>query len=214
MVVPFVGAANQEDRLDVATQTAATALTGSASVGNDPAVTEATTSATTTLPDIPIRDASTIPAAPTVVPPTSVSIPRLGVQARVRPTGVQADSQMALPDNPGVLGWYRFGAAPGDKRGSAVVAAHVDASGYGVGPLAAMTRAEPGMIVDVRMRDGDRLRYRTTSVEQIGKQSLQADELFRPGGRHVLRIVTCGGAYLPDLGAYEDNIVVTAVLVQ
>ena len=58
-------------------------------------------------------------------PPTRVRVPALGLDAVVRPVGVDGGRQMRLPDDPRVLGWYRFGPGPGD-RGSVVLAGHVD----------------------------------------------------------------------------------------
>jgi hypothetical protein len=58
---------------------------------------------------------------------------------------------------------------------------------------------------------GVELRYRITAIEQLSKHELPLDALFARDGEHVLRLVTCGGDWDPIAGAYEDNIVVTAV---
>ena len=160
--------------------------------------------------DVPIIDATEIVIEEPPAAPQSLRIPGVGVQMTVAATGVQADGQMELPDDPNVIGWYKFGASPGDKRGSAVLGGHVDSIEQGVGPLARLASAEVGERVVVLDAAGKPVRYEITSVQRITKAALPVDVLFRPEGPHQLAVVTCGGRYLPDTGGYEDNIVVLA----
>ena len=52
--------------------------------------------------------------------------------------------------------------------------------------------------------------FEVRSVRVIGKRALPLNEIFDRDGPPRLRIVSCGGAYLPAQGGYQDNIVVTA----
>lgn len=88
---------------------------------------------------------------------------------------------MRLPDDPRVLGWYRFGPAP-----------------------------RTGDVVEVGLGPGRRSSYRVDSVERFDRQALPA-AVFARTGPERLRIVTCTGPYLPDQGGYQQNLVVTAV---
>lgn len=157
-----------------------------------------------------VRDAS--PQAPTAVDaPTAVRVPSVGLELGVVPVGVREDGQMDVPDLVSELGWYRFGPAPGAATGSAVLAAHVD-SDIGAAPMASVLRASEGDPIEIATAAGAMLDYRITSIEQISKDELRLDALFARDGEHVVRLVTCGGEWDPAAGAYEDNIVVTAVL--
>lgn len=159
--------------------------------------------------DVGHRDSSPS-AAPTVDAPVDVRVPSVGLALGVVPVGVRADGQMDVPDLVTQLGWYRYGPAPGAATGSAVLAAHVD-SELGSAPMAAVLQAGVGDPVEVTTRAGVELRYRITAVEQLSKHALPLDSLFARDGEHVLRLVTCGGAWDATARAYEDNIVVTAV---
>lgn len=142
-------------------------------------------------------------------PPTRVRVPALGLDAVVRPVGVDGGRQMRLPDDPRVLGWYRFGAGPGD-RGSVVLAGHVDSRRFGVGPLAELQAIGVGDRVEVATgRDGTRS-YRVDSIERFDRQALPA-EVFARTGPERLRLVTCTGPYVPEAGGYQQNLVITAV---
>lgn len=142
-------------------------------------------------------------------PPTRVRVPALGLDAAVRPVGVDGERQMRLPADPRVLGWYRFGAAPGD-RGSVVLAGHVDSRRFGVGPLADLQAIGVGDRVEVATGpDGTQI-YRVDSIERFDRQALPA-EVFARTGPERLRLVTCTGPYLPEASGYQQNLVLTAV---
>ena len=136
-----------------------------------------------------------------------MTVPAVGLDLPVVPVGVRDDGQMRLPDDPAVLGWYRFGPAP-DERGSAVVAGHLDSWEYGVGPLVRLRDVRPGDAVVVRTARG-RVVLAVTDVRRYAKEALPAT-VFARAGEPRLRIVTCGGAFDEAAGSYEENLVVTA----
>ena len=177
----------------------------------EPAAPSASAAPSGTIPTgVGVRDAS--PPAPVAVDaPAAVRVPSVGLELGVVPVGVRDDGQMDVPDLVREVGWYRFGPAPGADAGSAVLAAHVD-SDIGSAPMASVLRAAEGDAVEISTASGAELRYRITSIEQVSKDELRLDALFARDGEHVVRLVTCGGEWDAAAGAYEDNIVVTAVL--
>lgn len=158
------------------------------------------------------RDASPAAATP-VDAPASVRVPSVGLELGVVPVGVREDGQMDVPDLVTELGWYRYGPAPGADAGSAVLAAHFD-SDIGAAPMASVLGASAGDIVEVTTAAGDLLLFRITVIEQISKAELPLESLFARDGEHAMQLVTCGGEWDSAAGAYEDNIVVTAVPVE
>lgn len=150
-----------------------------------------------------------LPAARPTVPPTVLRIPRLGVTLPVDPAGVAPDGQMALPDSPRRLAWYRFGAAPLSPRGATVLGGHVDTLEDGVGPLARLVSLRPGDRVEV-VAGRRTVTYRVSTVARVPKSRLDAAEVFSRTGPPRLHLLTCGGAYLADRGGYQDNVVVVA----
>ncbi len=127
----------------------------------------------------------------------------------VVPRGVDRSGAMALPGTASAVGWYRFGAHPRGATGATVLAGHVDTAEEGPGPLAGIGELRQGDRIDVRA--GRRsTRYVVTSVTRIAKSALDLPAVFSRVGRPRLHLVTCGGAYLPDRGGYQDNVVVAA----
>ena len=139
-----------------------------------------------------------------------VQVVSADIDSVVRPVGVSPDGQMALPPDPEVLGWYRFGPAPGAGTGSVVLAGHLDSKRFGLGPLVGLRDVETRDVVRVTRADGSLRRYTVLDVRRYDRQALP-EKLFARTGPERLRIITCGGDYLPDEGGYQQNLVVTAV---
>jgi sortase (surface protein transpeptidase) len=153
-------------------------------------------------------------ADPLPARPVGLSVPALGAVAPVVPVGVDPDGQVVLPGSGGVLGWYRFGPRPGEPSGSAVVVGHRDTVAEGPGVLFDLPDLRPGDRIDVTLADGRTVVYRVAALESIAKQRLPLERLFARTGDPRLTVITCGGAYLPDVGGYQENVVVTAVPVR
>ncbi|MEP6630719.1 MAG: class F sortase [Lapillicoccus sp.] len=161
-------------------------------------------------PSINAHTTSTPTAAadPAAAAPTRVVLPRLGVDMPVEAQGVDGNGQMGLPPDPGVAGWYRFGAAPADGAGAVVVAAHVDSKRLGVGPFVRLGSARAGDEVELWVA-GARITYRVSQVARVDKAQLDAQGLFSLSGPPRLHLVTCTGDYVAGSG-YAQNLVVVA----
>ena len=164
--------------------------------------------------DVPARSWAARSAAPRKpvrrVAPERVVAKAVGLDLDVVPKGVAKNGQMDLPDKPSQLGWYRFGASPGDRRGAVVVAGHVDSDRYGAGPLARVAGLQRGDRIELRDGFGGTTTYEVKKVQRIRKDDFSPDDVFDRSGPAVLRLITCGGAYDPENGGYQDNLVVTA----
>ena len=141
--------------------------------------------------------------------PTRLTIDRLDVDMPVRPVGVARGGEMSLPRTPAEVGWYQYGARPGDPRGATVLAAHLDMPGYGVGPIAAVERLRRGDTLVVRS-GSTTTRYAVSDVRSVRKSQLDLRALFARNVAPVLHVVTCAGAFDPETKSYDRNVVVTA----
>ncbi len=164
------------------------------------------------LPDVPVRSAALDDLAPAgAVPPVELAVPALGITVPVDPVGVQPDGQMEIPPLAERAGWYRFGSAPGEPDGTAVIAAHVDSvASAGLGPFARLPDAEVGQVVDVTLADGAVRQYAVVAVERRAKPEIAWTDVFVRDGGPRLVLVTCGGTFQRDVGHYTDNVIVTA----
>ncbi|MDR6573666.1 hypothetical protein J2X60_002315 [Curtobacterium sp. 320] len=153
---------------------------------------------------------ATVPPAVRVAAPSRIAVDWAGVGAEVRPEGVDDKGAMSLPPDPAVAGWYRYGAAPASTTGTVVIAAHVDAVGYGVGPFAHLRDVPAGTTVTLTDTAGDRTRWRIDSVALVAKRGLPWASVFRTDGPRRLVLVSCGGVFDESTHHYESNLVISA----
>jgi LPXTG-site transpeptidase (sortase) family protein len=141
--------------------------------------------------------------------PTRILIPRLEVDARIVPVGLEASGLVAVPRDIRMAGWYRFGARPGQGEGPTVVVAHADSRSQGIGPFADLGSLRHGDRISVTAA-GATIAYRVTTVARIAKRGLDTRLLFAADGPERLHLVTCGGEFDERTRSYEDNVVVVA----
>jgi len=150
-------------------------------------------------------DAEQAPAGP-----VRIRLAGIDVDAPVVPVGVDADADMAVPEDVRTIGWYRFGPGPGEAAGSSVLSGHVDDRVQGHGAFYALTDLRAGDPVQIELSDGTMIDYRVREVRRIDKAALPVDELFARDGAPHLTLVTCGGGFDRVARRYRDNVVVTA----
>lgn len=178
-----------------------------APVDRQPPTTEAPSPAPPSGATAPLPPAAPLPSVVELPAPTGLAIDALGVAgAPVVPVGVESDGDMEIPPVD-VVGWYRFGARPGDE-GSAVLAAHVAYDGID-GVFRDLDDLAPGDSVTVQFADGGARTFGVTEVARYDKAELPA-EVWARGGDSVLALITCGGSFDADARSYEDNVVAYA----
>jgi hypothetical protein len=145
-----------------------------------------------------------------VVPPTAVEIAGTEVRGFVVPTAVDpVTGELAIPDDPTIVGWYRYGPSPG-QPGSAVLAGHLDWHRR-PGAFYRLGRVAPGSIVTIRYADGSSQRFQVVDNTLVPKPSLPVSDVFERTGPPTLRLITCGGTFDRRTHHYRSNVVVTAV---
>lgn len=164
----------------------------------------------TAVVEVPVTRATPPPPSVPVIAPTELRIPAIEAVLPVRPTGVQEDGSMEIPEHPAEAGWYRYGPVPGAPRGSAVIAAHVDDRVFGIGPLARLRDLDEGAEVQVEDQSGATTVFVVESVEYIPRASLPVDRFFARDGEPELVIITCGGSFDEATRSYSDNVVAIA----
>jgi LPXTG-site transpeptidase (sortase) family protein len=117
--------------------------------------------------------------------------------------------ELGVPSDIRKVGWWRDGAAPGDRTGAILLAGHVDSAKDGAGAFYGLKAAHAGDAVSLTSSDGKTRRYRVTSVKLVLKASLPTS-IFSRAGKPRLVLVTCSGPFDSRTGHYRDNLVITA----
>ncbi|MGE5829567.1 MAG: class F sortase [Micromonosporaceae bacterium] len=144
--------------------------------------------------------------------PTQLSIPSLGVRAKVIEVGRAADGSIAPPaaDPAAAAGWYRLGPTPGEL-GTAVIVGHVDTASQPA-VFHRLHELRTGKLIEVNREDRGVATFVVESVETFPKTSFPVDRVFDPTDRARLVLVTCGGTWLGGDIGYRDNVIVFATL--
>ena len=144
--------------------------------------------------------------------PVRLVVPRIGVTSSLVDLGLDANGAMEVPEDGARAGWYSRGPAPG-SLGPAVVAGHVD---WEQAPAVFFRLGElrPEDRVLVTRADGTTAVFAVTRVATYAKSRFPTRAVFGSTDHAGLRLVTCGGAFDPAAGHYEDNVVAFARLVR
>ncbi|MEU8255406.1 class F sortase [Micromonospora inaquosa] len=170
----------------------------------------------TTADDAPPVDGQPIGDAPTGLArsaPTSIEIPRIGVDATIMSLGTNPDGTVQVPalDQADQAGWYEPGASPGET-GNAVIVGHVDSAALGPAVFFDLGALTPGDAITVRRADGVPATFTVDSVKSYPKTAFPTELVYGPSDRPSLRMVTCGGQFDEAAKSYPDNIVVFATM--
>ncbi|MEU5414357.1 class F sortase [Streptomyces clavifer] len=144
--------------------------------------------------------------------PERIRIKRIAVDAPFTPLAIGPSGQLDAPpaDDMNLAGWFKDGAAPGE-RGTSVVAGHVDTK-TGPAVFLLLSTLEAGNKVSITRKDGIDTVFKVDSVETFSKADFPDERVYADNGTAQLRLITCGGEYDRKAKDYKDNVVVFAHL--
>jgi sortase (surface protein transpeptidase) len=174
--------------------------------------------------DVPASGAPVAAAAGPIVPvpaapaprsaalgfPVRLLIPTIGVDANIEARGLDAGRNMLTPRDFHDVAWYNLGPRPG-QPGNALINGHVD-WWTGSAVFGRLSRIRAGDLVIVVRADGSRLTFKV-----VGRQTVAANarvaSLFTPRRLATLTLITCSGAWDPQILSATQRLLVSAVLV-
>jgi len=173
---------------------------------------------TETADQTPADDGSTETSNPDVAPaglprstPTTISIPKIGVQAEIMSLGTNPDGTVQVPplDQAMKTGWYSPGASPGEA-GNAVIVGHVDSAKIGPAVFFKLGALQPGDTISIAREDGSAVSFTVNEVKSYPKTAFPTELVYGPSDKPGLRVVTCGGNFDQSTGSYVDNVIAFA----
>jgi LPXTG-site transpeptidase (sortase) family protein len=144
--------------------------------------------------------------------PVRISIPAIGVNARVIRLGLNPDRTIEVPKNLADSGWFELGPEPGEQ-GSAVIVGHLESLG-GPGVFHRLRQLRVGQVITIRLQDGSTVRYVADSFSRVPKSRFPTDRVYAQTKQPTLRLITCAGTMNPSTGYHPDNYIVFASIVR
>jgi len=178
---------------------------------------ELVTASSTATTSTPLATSSPVVKAikvPPIIPafyPVRLKIPSLGIDANVQELGINKKGALGVPSNFTDVGWYAAGTIPGDK-GSAIMDGHVDNGLALAGVFKHLVDIAVGDSIYVTEHDGTVIHFIVTGTESFDYMNAPTDLIFNQNNGSYLKLITCGGAWVPGGRTYDRRIVVTAVL--
>jgi sortase (surface protein transpeptidase) len=145
--------------------------------------------------------------------PVLVSIPAIGVRARVIPLGENPDHAVKVPplSRPSLVSWFDEGPTPG-QLGPAALLGHVDVAATGPAVFYRLGTLSLGDAVRVTRANHQVVVFRVYRIARFAKDAFPTRAVYGPTSGVQLRLITCGGPFDPATGSYLDNVVAFARL--
>lgn len=161
---------------------------------------------------IPVSETATSSVAHTGgITPARLSIPAIGVSAKVESVGLNTAGAMQAPSSFSTVGWYKGGSEPG-ARGSAVIDGHVNNALTEAGVFEHLDQLKAGDTIIVSDASGDTRTFSVSSVKAYPVDSAPTSEIFSEAGPPELALITCEGTWIPSKKEFDQRLVVYATL--
>lgn len=145
--------------------------------------------------------------------PRYLTIPKIGVYARVLRLGLNDDGEIAAPQGIWDTGWYEGSAKPGEN-GTSFIDGHIS------GPtlpavFVRLHELQSGDEIDIERGRGEMLHYKVQTVTSVKKDAIDMQTLLGPHGdnQQSLVLMTCIGQFNPAQYRYDSRLEVVAVRV-
>ena len=145
------------------------------------------------------------------ITPAHLLLPSIGVSAEVEEVGKKTNGAMATPKTFDSVGWYKFGARPGEA-GNAVFAGHVNNALTRAGVFEHLIDLKVQDTVAVSDASGQTLLFAVSEVDDYSNDIAPLARIFSQEGPAGLVLITCAGDWDPKAHSYNKRLVVYARL--
>jgi sortase (surface protein transpeptidase) len=147
------------------------------------------------------------------VPPDSpryLTIPKLGVYARVLSVGLTSQGALSTPGDVYDTAWYNQSAKPG-QPGAILIDGHIS-SWTTNGVFYNLKSLLPGDQIKVERGDGSMFNYKVAKVQTYSADNVNMTEVVNPidPSSPGLNLISCSGDVIPGTNEFSERIVVFA----
>ncbi|MBI5530225.1 MAG: class F sortase [Candidatus Doudnabacteria bacterium] len=149
--------------------------------------------------------------APTIQPynipnPERLNIPSLNIDAGFEQLALGAKHGIEVPVESMAVGWFIYGAKPGEV-GTAVIVGHLD-SAKGPAVFADLHKITLGSEISIERSNGSVVVYTVERVEKFSQDNFPTAEVYGQLPYPAIRLITCSGSYNKKAARYSDNLIV------
>lgn len=143
--------------------------------------------------------------------PRLLTIPVIGVKARILPMGLDTQGVLQSPNNISDVGWYTGSAKPG-TNGAMLVDGHVSGPTK-PGVFKQLASLKRGDVIYVERGDGKKSTYSVKMTENTPVGSIDMRKAMQPiiANQEGLNLITCSGRFDAKTQTYDHRTIVYAV---
>jgi sortase (surface protein transpeptidase) len=138
--------------------------------------------------------------------PSLITIPSLQISAPFEDLGLNSDHTIEVPKNNMGVGWFIYGAKPG-QLGSFVVVGHFD-SLKGPAIFTKLKKIKSGDKILITRDDGTVITYQADTISQFSQNNFPTKAIYGSVPYAGIRLITCSGVWDKQAGHYSQNLVV------
>jgi sortase A len=139
--------------------------------------------------------------------PSKLRIPKINITASIEEVGLDAEKRMDVPKDDFDVGWYKYGAIPGEK-GSAVLAGHFDTKKGGPAVFYRLSELKPNDQIIIIGENGEERTFVVTDTKIFKDETFPIPLVFSQDGSERLNLITCDGVFDKNQKNYTDRLVV------
>jgi len=159
-------------------------------------------------PTTVVQKPATTPATtPTATIPVRLAIKSIAVDAKVNPTGLTVNGDMAIDSNPKELAWYQLGPKPGEA-GNAVIAGHYGWKDGVASVFNDLNSVKPGDVISTFDAAGLAVNFAVTSIRLYNPDDDATQVFVSTDTKAHLNIITCQGSWNNAQRTYSERLVV------
>lgn len=145
--------------------------------------------------------------------PKFIRLPSIETEGYIQNVGVDQNTQVGVPDNVHIAGWFVDTVLPGEK-GLSIIDGHVTGRTTD-GIFIRIEQLAAGDQFSVEYGDGRLKNFEVLEVTKI-EEAKSAGVLFsqNPKVSNQLNLITCGGEFNTQTNQYEDRVIVSSKLVE
>lgn len=143
--------------------------------------------------------------------PKILIIPSINVSTTIESVGVDGQGRMGIPGNFDTVGWYYYGAKPGES-GNAVIDGHYDNEDGSPAIFYYLSSLKPGDEVIVVDNNNKQYTFMVYETRKYDYDSAPIEDIFGTFNKPRLILITCAGSYDLSSDNYSQRTIVYSYL--
>lgn len=145
--------------------------------------------------------------------PKRITIEKLGIDGLIQNVGVDQNTQIAVPNNVHIAGWFVDSMLPGDK-GLSIIDGHINGPTVDEGIFRRLPELVEGDTVTITFGDNSTKTFMVKTNSSV-KTADSASILFSkdPSIDSQLNLITCSGNFDPETNQYDERQITSLELV-